>query len=300
MINLWAQREVDDEEKPEVVNPLSKRASPETSKPAIGSKQKVAAKRNTEGPLVKDQLGEIALPAESAGNLATPFNQALKIAAGAVKVDQLSEIAPPAFPLEAWTLGSSSPPHRVTQAPKSKLKLFQHLPDTCDSKLKLSKHAPDSTCNSTVGGQQLSDPVAECCRRIALFQAEIQKIEQALDKTKRDLDRNEQEMTLYGEGPPNLNGDTLEDLDMRLQLSQLEQMRELAEHSEAMRTCQISLYKLCYDAEAFPSISDAVSPEHILQKKPCDTGSMKHRGIALAKERRASMRDLATSPSQTW
>lgn len=289
MIHLWAQRAAEDEEKAGVVNPSSHKASSETSRPAAESNDKGVAKTNTEEPLVYDQLGDTVSSAQLIGKLAKPLNQDSKVAAERSDIDLPSEIVLPAFPMEAWTVYSSSPPQSVTKNAKCKVKLSQHQ-DACSSKPKLSKF----------GEQQLLDPVAECLRRIALFQVKINQIEQALNKTKTDLDRNEQEMTLHGEGPPNLNGDTLEDLDMRLQLTRLSQMRELAEHSEAMRSCQISLYKLCYDPEAFPSLVDAVSPEHSLRKKFCNSRSMKHRGVALAKEQRASMRDLATSPSRTW
>ena len=89
------------------------------------------------------------------------------------------------------------------------------------------------------------------------------KKEQAIDKTKQELDQNDQEMTLCGEGAPNLDGDTLEDLSMQLQLSVLERMRELGDLNEARRTYQMSLFKLCYDAKAFPNIPDAMPLKRI-------------------------------------
>lgn len=192
--------------------------------------------------------------------------------------DQLSEVALPTDLVESAATPSKS---------KFATNLFKHLPGTCDSR---------------VVRKQLSDPVAECCRRIRLLDVKIRKKEHGIDKTKQELDRLDQEMTLCGEGPPNLDGDTLEDLSMQLQLSVLGQMRELADLSEARRTYQLHLYKLSYDAEAFPNIPDAMPPEFISSKKLPDRAESKPREVVLAKEQMAgmAMRDLSISPSRTW
>jgi hypothetical protein len=283
MIHLWAQQalEEDGANQSQVENQICKTASPQASNPGIGSSRQFhPAERIQDRPVVKDLLSETASPGNSVSSTAIPDNATKPLAENAA-TDQCT----------SNQIDLAERESVVVHATISKFakKLFDHLPGTRDS---------DSA------GKQLSDPVAECCRRIGLVDAESQRKEQAIDKTKQELDRIDQEMTLCGEGLPNLDGDTLEDLSMQLQLAVLEQMRELADLSDARRTLQMSLYKLCYDAEAFPSMPDDMSLELLLSKKRPDRGDSKPKGFGMAQNvQRASMAlgDLSLlSPSRTW
>lgn len=287
MINLWARGGVEDEDEArESENPLSQTASPEP-------KRSVAAKSPGEEPLLEcrssHEITSSAYPDARAttpqpvAKVTTPFKlrsethseekstpsspEVVQVTAS-FKTAEISEIALPEDPV-------------TPQPPRFKLpaQLAIHLPDTCNSRL---------------ADPRLADPIAECRRRIAVFESEIEKRELALEKTKQHLARNEQEMASHGDS------DALEDLDMELQLSALEQVREIADVCEAMRACKISLYKLMYDADAFPNIRDAVPPERFLSKKSGAGGYEKPTGFVRHAEQRAAMRDLATVPSSTW
>lgn len=284
MIHLWAQSaiQVDDAEEPAVRTQLDETALHKTSKASEQVVKNIVttpSNHTAKNVVASEQVVKKHLT-----------SHATRVAAESAQSDHLVDSSlVPSSRIQAEVKSSLRPSsqsdhhvERVSQAPESKLKV-KRLAEACHS-----------------GGQQCSDPVAECCRRIASVESEIRKIEEAIGKTKQELERNEEELTVYGEGPPNLNGETLEDLNMQLQLTMLEQMREIADLGEDMRTCQMSLYKLCYDAEAFPNIPAAVPSVRNLSKKPSDVVETEHRGITSATEKRTAMRNLTINPSQTW
>jgi hypothetical protein len=302
MIHLWARPVVDEDEqqqdesqnskiawpkaaKPEIEvrQAVPPRVSPdqvvlqaecEVPKPAIESKQAFPPSRSADKVVSQDQCSEITSSADLIASVATPCSHATKHLAENAESDQCSKIALPEGPV-------------ATQALKSKFstKLFRKLP---------------GTRVSMVAGERLSDPIAECCRQIGLLESEIQTKEQAMEKTKHALDRNDQQIALLGEGSPNLDGDTLEDLGMQLQLSALEQVREIADLCKARQTHQMILYKLCYDAEAFPNTASAMPSKSVFSKKVSHRSQRKTRAVFSAMEEKTASRDHSSDASRTW
>mmetsp|Transcript_37797 Transcript_37797/g.66596 ORF Transcript_37797/g.66596 Transcript_37797/m.66596 type:complete len:186 (-) Transcript_37797:110-667(-) len=149
---------------------------------------------------------------------------------------------------------------------------------------------------------QAADDEALNFQRLSFLETALHRKEQALEQTRQELDQSEQELALIGEGPPNIHGETREDLVMQLQLSMLEHVREIADLRQALRICRMSLYKSCFSTEG-DTHAIAQFDKDVRSKSTGTASERSHRGpkgTVLATAQRASIRELATDPSRKW